>query len=269
VAAAERRWIADFVVATRVGGGVTARGDLDRALHGLADAGIDFPIVAKPDIGWHGFGVRRINGVAALRDYLAGFPRGAKVILQRFVPHVGEAGVLYTRVPGEPHGRILSLTFRHFPQVAGAGRANLRELIPADPRTHRKADLHIGAGALYRDANISVTPELEARFDAIARSMREFHYGRFAIRFESIEALLRGENFSIVEINGIGGEAIDVSSPDLSVREVYRHLIAQQRLLFQIGERNRARGFIPMPLADFVQHFIQQDRLIRQYPASA
>ena len=45
--------------------------------------------------------------------------------------------------------------------------------------------------------------------------MPEFHYGRFDLRFESIEALMRGESFSIVEIIGIGGEAIDCWDPRL------------------------------------------------------
>ena len=41
------------------------------------------------------------------------------------------------------------------------------------------------AGALYRDGRRHLTPALEQRFDAIARSMSEFHYGRFDLRFES------------------------------------------------------------------------------------
>ena len=60
---------------------------------------------------------------------------------------------------------------------------------------------------LYRDARRHITPELEARLDAVARSMREFHYGRFDLRFASIDELMRGENFSIVDISGVGGAA--------------------------------------------------------------
>ena len=56
---------------------------------------------------------------------------------------------------------------------------------------------------------------------------------------------MRGEEFSIAEINGIGGEAIDVWDPRLPVSEVYRRLIEHQRLLFTIGRSNRARGFRP------------------------
>jgi hypothetical protein len=124
------------------------------------------------------------------------------------------------------------------------------------------------AGGLYRDARRFITPALEARFDAVARSMREFHYGRFDIRFESAAALARGEDFSIIEINGIGGEAIDVWDPALPVREVYRRLIDQQRLLFLIGDRNRARGFTPMPTGEFARMFFAQNELIGSYPPS-
>lgn len=125
------------------------------------------------------------------------------------------------------------------------------------------------AGGLYRDAQHCITPQLAGRFDAIARSMPEFHYGRFDLRFASIDALMRGENFAVIEINGIGGEAIDVWDPTLSVGEAYRRLFAQQRLLFMIGERNRARGFAPMPTGEFLGHLVRQTRLIRRYPASA
>ena len=125
------------------------------------------------------------------------------------------------------------------------------------------------AGALYRDASCHITPALEARFDAIGRSMTEFHYGRFDLRFNTIEGLMRGEDFAIVEINGIGGESIDCWDPQLGVRECYRRLVAQQQLLFQIGNRNRARGFHPTKVGEFVSSLFEQNKLIKLYPASA
>ena len=47
----------------------------------------------------------------------------------------------------------------------------------------------------------------------IARSMREFHCGRFDIRFESVEALKRGEKFSIIEIKA--GESVELKPGSL------------------------------------------------------
>jgi hypothetical protein len=301
VAPAERRWVADFALITRGIGFWSVQSDVDRSLRSLADLGIDFPLVAKPDIGWHGYGVRRIENAADLRDYIAYFPEGAKIILQRFLPYAGEAAVLYARIPGEERGRIRSLTFRYFPHVIGDGRSKLRDLIYSDPRARWKARLHLGidpthralslddlrrvpargdvvqialignqrAGGLYRDAYRYITPLLEARFDAIARSMREFHYGRFDIRFDTVEALMRGEDFGICEINGIGGEAIDAWDPRLPVGEAYRRLFNEQRLLFMIGDLNRSRGFQPTPASEFVGHLMRQTKLIRRYPASS
>ncbi len=299
IAPAERQWVADFVVLVR---GTDGRDDLDlhRALALLTDARIGFPLIAKPDIGWQGCGVRRIDSAAALRTYLTQFPRGQDIILQKFVSYPGEAAVLYARVPGAKRGGIVSLTFRYFPHVVGDGQSALRDLIRMDARARWKAHLHLGydpthsgpgrrkldrvpargevvqiatignqrAGGLYLDARDYLTPALAERFDAIAASMPEFHYGRFDLRFANTEAFMRGEDFAIVEVNGIGGEAIDVWDPKLAVGETYRRLLAQQRLLFMIGERNRARGFEPTPLPEFFGHLIRQTRLIRRYPAS-
>ena len=300
VAANERQWIADFVVVKRGSGPASLSGDIARALRALADAGLAFPLIAKPDIGWHGRGVRRIDTTAQLEDYIAHFPEAATLMLQRYVPYGGEAAILYARLPGQGAGRIQSLTLRYFPHVVGDGRQCLRDLIAADERAQWKAHLHLGAdpshcgpdcgelgripargevvrialignqraGALYRDGRRYITGALEARFEAIARSMSEFHYGRFDLRFDSVEALMRGEDFNIVEINGIGGEAIDCWDPHLSVREVYRRLFAQQGLLFAIGAANRARGFRPTQPGEFVTSLIRQTHLIRRYPAS-
>ncbi len=300
VALNERRWVADFVTMKR---GPTAQdgNDVGRALELLGSAGVAFPVIAKPDIGWHGYGVRRLDNAAALRTYLAQFPEGEKLILQRYVSHPAEAAVLYARVPGSPKGGIVSLAFRYFPHVIGDGHSLLRDLIRTDPRARWKAHLHLGfdpthaglgkhnldrvpargevvqialicnqrAGGLYRDAHAYITPALVERFDAIARSMPEFHYGRFDVRFASADALARGEEFSIVEINGIGGEAIDVWDPHLPVKETYRRLMAQQRLLFMIGECNRTRGFAPTPAGEFLNLLMKQTQLIRRYPKSA
>jgi hypothetical protein len=99
--------------------------------------------------------------------------------------------------------------------------------------------------------------------------MNEFHYGRFDLRFASAEDLARGENFSIVEIGGIGAEAADAWDPQLPIREVYRRFLDQQRILFMLGQRNRARGFEPMGCADFVKYLVRRTKLVRRYPASA
>lgn len=301
VAPNERQWIADFLAVMPACGTRDSAGEAAATKAALDARGLSFPLIAKPDIGWHGHGVRRIDNEIELEAYIAKFPQDQTLVLQRYVPYVAEAAVLYARLPGESRGRIVSLTLRYFPHVVGNGRMTIRELISCDARAQWKQALHLGidpthrgvaaldlervpangevvrialignqrAGALYRDGHRHITEALEQRFDGIARSMTEFHYGRFDLRFDSIEGLMRGEDFSIVEINGIGGEAIDCWDPHLKVRECYRRLAAQQRLLFLIGQGNRARGFRPTKVGEFISSLFKQSQLIRRYPASA
>jgi membrane protein DedA with SNARE-associated domain len=235
--------IAGFVVVRRSAAPRMLYADLEQARQLLSDAGLSFPLVAKPDIGRAA--VRRIDDVADLREYLRGFPSGESLILQRFVPDAGRATVLYARLPGARSGRILSLTLRdHRPT--------------ADGTTVR-----------YRDGRRCITPELEAHIDAIARGMPEFHYGRFELRFASPDGLMRGDGVSIVEISGVGGVANDTWDPSLSLTEAYRRAVEQQRIMFLIGDKNRARGFAPVGSADVVKSLVRRSQLSRRYPASA
>ena len=121
-------------------------------------------------------------------------------------------------------------------------------------------------GGLYRDASHMITPELTARFDKIAQSMPEFYFGRFDIRFESVEKLMKGEGFTIIEINGAGAEAIQAWDPNVPLFKLYREFFKAYRLLFKIGNLNRARGYKPMTFTAYIKAIRHQNRLITQYP---
>lgn len=297
VAGPERRWLARYATMAR---GADAVAEGERAVALAAAAGLGFPLVAKPDIGWQGFGVRPVADPDDLRAYVAAFPEGAALMLQEMVPWEAEAGVFYVRQPGEAAGRVVALTFRYFPHVTGDGVRSVHDLILADERAAWKAGLHLGlqgrhaglpaavldsipaagavvrlafigsirVGGLYRDAATHITPALSARFDAISRAMPEFHYGRYDIRFGSVERLEAGEDFRIIEINGAGSESISAWDPGMPLGAVYRRLLAHQRMLFEIGAANRARGYRTPGFVAILRAAWKQRRLIARYPAS-
>ncbi len=285
---AARRWAARSMALTNRPSLTPAA--LDRLASG---AGLSFPLVAKPDIGWRGIGVRLVRDAADLRAYLAGFPAEAQVILQEHVEYAGEAGIFYVRKPGERHGRIFSMTFRYFPHVVGDGRSSLRELIAADPRASWKADLHhealagrldevpaagrtvrlslVGSsrvGGLYKDACGHVTATLTARFDEIADQMPGFHFGRFDVRFASVERLAMGEDFRIIEVNGAGAEAIHMWDPEFRLGAAYATLFHQQALMFEVADACRAQGAKPLTAWELVSYQRRQQSLLPLYPAS-
>ena len=48
--------------------------------------------------------------------------------------------------------------------------------------------------------------------------------------------------------------------------KLYRAFFKSYALVFRIGALNRARGFKPMTLKDFINAVRHQNRLIEQYP---
>jgi hypothetical protein len=287
-------WVAPFVRVERPRAGpVDVATEAATALAALSRAGIEGPVVAKPDLGCRGAGVRLVRSATDLRDYLAGFPRGATLLLQKLVPFEGEAGIFYCRRPGDSRGRIVSITLKYFPHVTGDGRRTLRQLIGDDPRAGKLQHLYLrrhtarldevlpagesvrlafagshSRGAIFRNGTHLVTPEMEARFDAIAQALPEFHFGRFDVRFERFDDVQMGRGFTIVEINGAGAESTHIWDRRTGLLQAWRDLMRQYHWLFEIGHANRARGFKPLTLAAFMQGYRREKLLTPQYPST-
>jgi len=265
--------------------------DLEAAERAVQRAGLGFPLVVKPDVGCNGTGVRLVIDRAGLARYLAAFPRGAGVMLQEFVPEEGEAGLFYVRHPNEPHGRITSITLKYPPFVSGDGRSTLRELILADPRAGRLAHLYLRRlaerwdevprqgevvrlvfvgnhckGSIFRNGTGLATEALTERIDRLARALPEFWFGRIDVRFGSVQALMRGEGFRVIEINGVGSEATHVWDPATSLLEAWRAQFFHYGAAFRIAAANRARGFRPAGIRAMWRHWRTQTRLMAAYP---
>lgn len=266
--------------------------DVADMLSDMQDAGLDFPVVAKPDIGWCGYGVRLIRNAVGLAGYLADYPDGETFLLQRYLPESGEAGLFYIRAPDEPSGRLIGILLRDYPAVVGNGRDDVAALLRADPRLQRVAGssrheynfdparvpaagetvrlstvASARVGGCYRDATALATPALVDRVDAIARDMGIFLVGRFDVRFDTLDSLRQGE-FTIMEVNGAGSEAVHAWDPKYSIAEGYRIVFAKQRLLFRVADANRRLGAAPIGVRRLAQLYFRQRRLTSLYSPS-
>ena len=217
-------WVAPFV---RIDRPEYPKGDPSRELGAVQEAlkrsMLALPVVAKPDLGCRGAGVKLIRTDSDLSAYLQAFPAGASLILQKLVPFEGEAGIFYCKRPGQKTGKIVSITLKYFPYAIGDGVKTLRELIMADPRAGQLSHLYLrrhtdklekvpesgeairlafagshSRGAIFRNGSHLVTPEMEARFEALASKMPEFYFGRFDIRFKDFAKVQEGLEFTIV-----------------------------------------------------------------------
>ena len=284
VGQAGRPWIAPFRPF------VTGPDEVAQVDRLMAELGLGFPVVIKPDVGCHGAGVRLVTDHASLAPTLAAFPRGVALLVQEFVPYEGEAGVFYIRHPdGAP--RISSITLKSSPVVTGDGRATLRALIDADSRLRRTSGLYLprlGAraeavvpegetvrlvfagnhckGSLFHDGTALATDALRATIDTVCRSLPDFHFGRVDLRYRDLASLRRGEGFRIIEINGIGSEATHIWDPRTTLRSAYRAQFEHYREAFRIGAAMRRRGHRATRPFALLALWRRQTELIQSYP---
>jgi hypothetical protein len=272
--------------------GVTARPDGGAAAEAaMAALGLRYPVVAKPDIGCNGTGVRLLRDRAAMDRYLAAFPAGETMVLQHYVEAPNEAGIFYVRHPDEPHGQITSLTIKRPPIVVGDGRSTLRSLILADERAKRVPHLYLDRladrldtvpaqgeavqlvfvgnhckGSIFEDGRALVTPALTEAIERLARSMPDFFFGRIDVRFASVAALRRGTDFQVIEINGTGSEATHIWDPSTKLLDAWRTQFFHYGAAFRIGAANRRRGFSSSGLRTMYRDWMNQRRLMAIYP---
>jgi membrane protein DedA with SNARE-associated domain len=239
----------------------------------IAERGLSFPIVLKPDIGERGTGVAIVRSDQDLVSYLA--VAAGDTIVQQYVDGM-EFGIFYYRHPGQSEGRIFSITEKHFPAVVGDGSSTIAELVLRDERAVSLANIYLGRlkrsaqdvpaagesvplaelgshcrGAVFLNGATLETAALRSAVDAVARRFSGFYIGRFDVRSESVEQLQLGQ-FAILELNGVSAEATHIYDPSVTLLEAYRALFQQWRIAFEIGAQNRQLGQRPMPLRGFV-----------------
>jgi len=244
----------------------------------LAKGRFEFPLVLKPDHGERGIGVSIVRTRRECVKYLS--LARETTIVQTYIPGV-EYGVFYERVPGEEKGRITGITHKATTRVTGDGRSTLERLILADKRAVCQAEVFLelqkdrldeiipegetvalnligthSRGSLFLDACDERTEEMEAAVDAASRVFEGFHFGRFDIRCPSLEALKRGEDFHIVELNGVTSEPTHIYDPRHSVFYAWWKLAAQWARAYRIAGINRSLGHPPMGTAELFRRIL-------------
>lgn len=236
-----------------------------------------FPLIAKPDIGMRGTGVRKLNNEQELIEYA----QTSKVdfLIQEFVSYPMEAGIFYYRFPHEAHGKISGIVGKEFLSVEGDGTSTIYALLQKDKRailqlkalekaygadlqtTLKKGERKIlvpygnhARGAKFVDASDRIDAQLEKGIDAVCRRVHGFYYGRLDVRFNSWEELREGKNFSIIELNGAGSEPTHIYDPKHSVFFAWKEIIRHLRILYRISKLNHHPEKLPyLPFAAGVQ----------------
>ncbi len=284
-----RKWIAPYVTHMLRKG--QRESDASIMIEAMRKNGIGFPVVIKPDIGCNGTGVKLVQTPQALVPVLKTFPSNVRILAQALATGPVEAGLFYIREPGARSGKITSITYKEAPVLTGDGVATIRELIARDERTNLLPDIYLPRlrerldtvpeageavqlvftgnhckGSIFRDGCADATPELTRRLDEIIGDITEFHFGRIDVKAASVEALRRGEDFEIIELNGVGSEATHIWDSRTTLWEAYRAQFYHYRMAFRVGAMNRARGWKTCGAYTMLRYWRKQRRLLALYP---
>lgn len=266
------------------------REKLTRAHRFMRENDLSFPIALKPDVGERGAGVFLVKTAEELTARLNS--AATDLILQEFAPGA-EFSVFYYRYPNEKRGKIFAVTEKQFPAVSGDGKSTLETLILRDERAVCLAEAYfarnrerlagvppkgeavelidIGThsrGAIFLDGGRVKTIELENKIDEICRGFAGFYFGRFDLRAQSSEDFKLGENFKIVELNGVTSEATSIYDPKNNLFEAYRVLFKQWQTAFEIGAQNRQKGFAPATVLQLTRLVLENRLGIYKNPKS-
>jgi hypothetical protein len=252
----------------------------------LQQAGLHFPIVAKPDTGMQGVLFRILKNEEELKAYHEKV--GEDYILQTFVDDPLEFSVFYIRYPGKEKGMITGLIVKDYLHVTGEGNKTLAELVAAHPTAkfqlekmkkkhaenwlklipaHEKYYLSMAGnhihGAKFLNLNHEIDEQLCAVFDKISHeSTGELYFGRYDLKCTSLEDLKNGKNIKVLEYNGAGAAITHVFDRNMSYGNALKEIVRHWRFLYEIGKINHQKG---VPYWSFMKGYRHMQKAKKNY----
>lgn len=244
----------------------------------LPDKILDFPFIAKPDIGGRGRKIRIITTQAAFEAYHQEV--GEDYMIQTIIPYDVEFGVFYIRMPWQSKGEIVSLSQKEFLHVKGDGKSTLKELMQLDYRSVQQIerletyqDLSVilpegktqllepignhCRGTIFRDKGDLISTTLCEVFDNISQQIDGFYYGRFDLRTKSFEDMLAGKHIYILELNGLTSDAAHIFDPNARLRDAMRVQISNCIKSYKIARYNLKQGAKTTPIKELYRKSVK------------
>jgi len=240
--------------------------------------GINYPIIAKPDVGERGNDVCKVNSEKELIHYHS--KSHFNYIIQEFIEYDLEFGVLYSRLPNSEKGEVSSVTLKEFLTVTGDGKCSIVELMKKStrarfqierlkkemgnaiqriPLNNEKVLLEpIGnhcRGTRFIDSNHLINENLNIAFDKISLLIKGFYYGRFDLKVKTISDFENGNFIKIMELNGASSEPGHIYDSSFTLFKAYKDLLYHWKRLADISAINMKNGLKPVSFGFIVKTY--------------
>jgi hypothetical protein len=251
-------------------------------------AGIEFPVIAKPDRGERGWCVKKI----ASGEELVAYKQSVNIpfLIQSYINYPLEFSIFYYRNPKSEKGTLTSVTLKKLLSVTGDGVSTIGDLVHRFDRAflqypRLKANERIDfskvlkkneteilvpygnhvLGAMFQDYNHIIDDALINTFDSISKQIDGFYFGRFDLRCTSIEDLKMGKNIAILELNGSGAEPSHIYTPGFSFFKAQRVISKHYTMMYRAAMENHKAG---VPFMSY-KSFKHTRKLEKEYKQNA
>lgn len=219
-----------------------------------------FPIVIKPNIGYKGFMVKKIDTIEELEANL-NFFQEREIVVQEFLAQEHEYAVMYFYI-NETNFGVSSLIEKHLPSIKGNGRNNVRQLISQlnNPFLNKAWVLskhhnilesipaqnavitidHVGnysRGSSFEDLNHCIDSKLVAVMKNFFGNLKGMNFCRIDLKADSLEDLRSGK-FKVLEINGAKSEPLHIYDPRVSILDIFKAIHLHWKILFKVVQAN-------------------------------
>ena len=267
---------------------VHAEDKIEHIYQQIKNASIEFPIIAKPDRGERGWGVKILYNKVELEYYKA--KMNISFLVQAYVSYPIELSVFYYRNPNEKKGHVVSVTLKRLLSITGDGHSTIGHLILQNDRCFlqykrlkknnqinfssvlQKGEKQLLVpygnhvlGATFINYNRIIDEQLISTIDKLSKRIDGFYYGRFDLRCTCIDDLKKGINFSILEINGAASEPAHIYEPGFSFFKAQFTIARHFRIMYKIAKANHQNGVAYMSF----KSFLHTKKLEREYRLNA
>ncbi len=245
---------------------------------------LGYPIILKPDIGYRGFMVKKVDSEASLlaveHEYL-----GIRMLLQEYLQYPCEFSVLYYQINSQHYG-ISSITQKHLPIIVGDGINTVGQLVTSKdnpfldkkwitknllvqldtvlPKGKELIIDHVGnfsRGSSFENLlpknNIALIECMHQFFSQITG----LYFCRADVKANSFEALCRCE-FKLLEINGAKSEPIHIYDESMTFLQIIATTHRHWTLLFDVVKSHQGVLMKKTSSMDGIRSYQQLKKLV-------
>ena len=238
------------------------RADQERHVDDI-ESTLDYPMICKPDIGYKGHKVMRVDNDAELDEMLKEYKDG-DLLVQEYLSESREYSIMYYRILSSGESGITSFVEKHMPTIQGDGKRTIEALINdlGNPFINtewifrklgnRRSKIlesgkslvvdHIGnysRGSKFEDLRAQIDDDLLSAMNDFFDKVPGINFARLDIKSNSVEDIKAGR-FRILEINGAKSEPIHIYDPRVGFTKIVSDISFHWKILFRVVKDNIA-----------------------------